>query len=418
MSVHDALKRNIPILAIAIVSILCINAMAEQAQPGFMQRDTLTGNWGGARDQLVEKGVKLDLEFTEYYQGMFSGDGNDDFESGGRGDILGSFDTTKLGLWGGGGLHTHLTYRFGDLSAFRGGALWPVSTGSILPLDEKDRLAATSIYLSQRFGDSASMLIGKINAVDLLAGDPFFGGWGNHRFMNLAFVAPPSGVVPPVIMGGVFNYRTAPYTLTFMVFDPLDRTGDYWPDDLFSEGVNLLLGGTWAGKVFGRPSSVGLTGTYSTEDKVDLGDIVLPPDLRTETKDGSYNISISMSHLLLESDAHPGKGLGIYGKAAVADGNPNPIKMSFIGGFAGHRLVPGRPDDVFGIGYFYYDFSDDLKSAVQPLLNFDHEQGIEIFYNLAVTPWFRVAADLQWIQPANSDNDNAWIGGLRANIRF
>ena len=262
------------------------------------------------------------------------------------------------------------------------------------------------------------MLVGKINAVDLLAGDPFFGGWGNHRFMNLAFVAPPSGLVPPVIMGAVANYRVAPYTLTFMVFDPDDRTSDYWPDNLFSAGVNLSLGGTWAGKVFSRSSSVGLTGAYSTADKVDLGDIALPPDLQTKTKDSSYNISISMSHLLLESGTHPGKGLGVYGKAAVADGNPNPIKTSFIGGFAGHRLVPGRPDDVFGIGYFYYDFSDDLKSAVQPLLTFDNEQGAEVFYNLAVTPWLRIAADLQWIQPANNDNDNAWVGGLRANIRF
>lgn len=154
----NVVNRKIPILSIAIVVIFCINAMAEEAEPGFMQRDTLTGDWGGLRDQFVEKGIKLDLEFTEYYQGMFSGNGNDDFEFGSRADILGSFNTTKLGLWNGGGLHTHLTYRFGDLQAFRGGALWPVSTGSILPLDEKDRLVTTSLYLSQRFGDSASLL--------------------------------------------------------------------------------------------------------------------------------------------------------------------------------------------------------------------------------------------------------------------
>lgn len=415
---NSVLNRELPLLALAIVFILCSSAMAEEAQPGLMERDTLTGNWGGLRDQLVERGVKLDLEITEYYQGMFSGDGNDDFEVGGRADILAGFDTAKLGFWEGGVFNTHLTYRGGDLPAFRGGALWPVSTGSILPLDEEDRLAATSIYLSQRFGDSASMLIGKINAVDLLANDPFYGGWGNRRFMNLAFVAPPSGVVPPVIMGTVFNYRMAPYTLTFMAFDPQDRTGDYWPDDLFSDGVNLSLGGTWAGKVFGRPSSVGLTGTYSTEDKIDLGDIALPPDLQTGTEDGSYSISINMSHLLLESATHPGQGLGLYGKAAIADGNPNPIESSFTGGFAGHRLVPGRPHDVFGIGYYLYNFSEDLKNATTPVLNFGDEQGVEVFYNLAVTPWFRIAADLQWIEPASADNDDAWVGGLRANMRF
>ena len=373
---------------------------------------------GGRADQLAEKGVRLDFEFTEYSQGMFSGDGNDDFEFGGRVDALVRFDTRKIGLWDGGGLHTHLTYRFGDLPAFRGGALWPVNTGSILPLDEKNSLVASSLYLIQGFGDSASLLLGKINAVDLLAADPFFGGWGNHRFMNLAFVAPPSGVVPPVIMGAVASYRAAPYTLTFMIFDPDDRTGDYWPDDLFSDGVNLSFGVTWDGDAFWRRTSINFTGTYSTEDQADLSEIVLPPELRTGIKDGAYNLSVKISHPRCEMSSHPGQGLEIYARAAIADGNPNPIETSFTGGFAGHRLVAGRPDDFFGIGYYYYDFSGDLKSAVQPLLNFDHEQGIEIFYNLAVTSWFRLAADLQWVSPASGDNDNAWIGGLRGNIRF
>ena len=417
---NNMVNRNTPILAmaIAIVVIFCINAVAEEAGPGVMQRDTLTGNWGGLRDDLLAKGVKLDLEFTGYYQGMFSGDGNDDFEFGSRADALLNFDTTRTGLWDGGGLHTHLTYRSGNLPAFRGGALWPVSTGSILPLGEEDNLVASSIYLSQRFGDSTSMLLGKINAVDLLAGDPFYGGWGNHRFMNLAFVAPPSGVVPPVIMGIVVNYRMDPYTLTFMAFDPQDQTGEYWFDDLFSDGVNLSLGGKWSGQAAGRPTSISLTGTYSTQESTDLSEIVLPPELQTGTKDGSFNVSITVTHRLLQSAVSPGQGLGFYGKAAIADGNPNPIESSFTGGFAGYHIVPGRPDDVFGVGYFRYNFSEDLKSATSSLISFENEQGVEIFYNFAVTPWFRLTADLQWIDPASGDNENAWIGGLRANVRF
>ena len=392
--------------------------MAEEAGPSLMQRNMLTGNWGGLRNQLLEKGVKLNLEFTEYYQGMFSGEGNDDFEFGGRADALVDFDTEKLGLWNGGGFHTHLTYRFGEIPVFRGGALWPPSTGSILPLGKEDDVVGTSLYLSQRFGGSASLILGKINAVDLLANDPFFGGWGNHRFMNIALVAPPSGVLPPVIMGAIFNYRIVPYNLTFMVYDPQDRTGDYWPDGLFSDGVNLSLGGTWAGNLFGRVSSINLTGIYSTEEKIDLREIALPPELRTGTKEWAYNISIKVTHLLLESATHPGQGLGFYAKGAVADGNPNPIEASLSGGFAGHKLVRGRPSDVFGIGYFYYNFSKDLKSALRPLFNFNDEQGVEIYYNLAVTPWFRVTADLQWLDPATGSIDDSWVGALRANVRL
>ncbi len=127
-------------------------------------------------------------------------------------------------------------------------------------------------------------MLGKINAVDLLAGDPFFGGWARDRFTNIAFVAPPSGVVPPTIMGAVLSHRIDAWSFTFMGFDPDDRTNDYWPDDLFDSGVNLSLGATWTGEIAGRTSSLGITGTYSTKVGADLSDLLLPPDIRADQR--------------------------------------------------------------------------------------------------------------------------------------
>ena len=46
------------------------------------------------------------------------------------------------------------------------------------------------------------------------------------------------------------------------------------------------------------------------------------------------------------------------------------------------------------------------------------EQGVELYYNYAVTPWFRVTADLQWIDPALAVNRQAWVASFRASIRF
>nr|WP_320192236.1 carbohydrate porin [uncultured Desulfobacter sp.] len=406
------------LLVISFAATLGTYAVAEESETDWLQRETLTGEWGGARDRLSEKGIKFEMEFTGYYQGTLSGDGYTGFDFGSRADSLISFNLEKLGLWKGGGFNTHLTYRSGDLPAFRGGALWPVNTGSIAPLGGEDSLVATSLYFTQRLTDSGLLFLGKINALDLLAGDPFFGGWGNHRFMNLAFTAPPSGVVPPVIMGAILSWRVAPYTVTFMIFDPNDHTDDYWFNDLFSAGVNLSLGVKWDGMVFKRTSSINLSATYSTEDSTDNSEILLPPDLKTGTKDGAYSISVQVNHLLLESSVTPGKGLGLYAKAAIADGNPNPIQGSFIGGFAGQRIVPGRPRDTFGIGYFYYNFSNELQSAVTPLITFENEQGIEVFYNIAVSPWLHITVDLQCIDPGTGGNADAWIGGLRTNIRF
>lgn len=113
-----------------------------------------------------------------------------------------------------------------------------------------------------------------------------------------------------------------------------------------------------------------------------------------------------------------GKGFGIYGRAAIADGNPNPVQSSFVVGFAGHGIVPSRPLDHFGIGYYFYNWSDDLRSATAGAFPIDDEHGVEIYYNLAVTPWFHISADLRWIHPAKGIYDDAWLGGLRANIMF
>lgn len=381
-------------------------------------REYLTGDWGGGRSALASRGVTLGLDVTGFYQGLLKGAGDDEFETGGRADLLFNVDTGKLGLWPGGGLHTHVEYRFGPLSASRGGALFPVNTGMVLPAGEKEEIVASSLYISQAFGKSVKLLAGKINAVDLLASDPFFGGWGTQRFMDIAFVAPPSGVLPPVIMGGLLSFSTAPYVWTVMVYDPNDRTSDYAPGDLFSDGVNLSAGVTWYGAMAGRSTSLNLTGIYSTKDGADFEDILLPPELKTEQKQGSYNVSVKFTHILAKSQQAAGKGLGFYGKAAIADGNPNPIRASFAGGLAGQAVIPSRPRDQFGIGYYFYNLSDVLQSTVSPLAQFNDEQGFELFYDCAISRWLHVAADLQWINPATGGNPTAVVGGLRARISF
>jgi len=103
-----------------------------------------------------------------------------------------------------------------------------------------------------------------------------------------------------------------------------------------------------------RPrSGAGVTATYSTAEGTDYTQIGLPPGSTTTTRKGSYNVAVELSHLLVESAGVPGKGLGLYAKAAIADGNRNPFRRSFVGGLAGHAIVPGRPLDWFGVGYFF-----------------------------------------------------------------
>jgi porin len=381
-------------------------------------RDTLGGDWGGMRSALGQQGIRFNFWATGFYQDMFKGTGNDDGGFGGRADLLINGDTGKLGLWDGGGLHAHVTYRGGDMPAFRGGALLPVYTSGLLPVGGEDKLVATSLYVSQRFGDATRAMLGKINVIDLLASHAFFGGWGTERFWNVAFVAPPSGVLPPVIMGGILTHSFAPYTLTAMVFDPNDQTTNYSLRHLFADGVNVSLGLARSGEIAGRKSGAAITATYSTAEGTDWTTIGFAPGSQTTKKKGSYNVAVDISHLLVESADVPGKGLGVYAKAAIADGNPNPVRGSFVGGVAGHAIVPGRPLDYFGVGYFFFNFSNELQNAVAQLASFNDEQGIEAYYAFVPAPWLRLTANLQYVNPAYGANPRVLVGGVRMRVEF
>ena len=89
-----------------------------------------------------------------------------------------------------------------------------------------------------------------------------------------------------------------------------------------------------------------------------------------------------------------------------------------FGGVSGRGLFRNRPNDTFGLGYFYVDFSDALQSTVNPFLKFQDEQGVEAFYNYAVADWLQVTGDLQYVDPALGDTENAFVGALRARLRF
>ncbi len=58
--------------------------------------------------------------------------------------------------------------------------------------------------------------------------------------------------------------------------------------------------------------------------------------------------------------------------------------------------------------------SDELPEFVQ----LGDEQGVEVFYNFAITPAFMITADLQVTDSAKNDIGNAVVGALRATLRF
>jgi hypothetical protein len=69
-----------------------------------------------------------------------------------------------------------------------------------------------------------------------------------------------------------------------------------------------------------------------------------------------------------------------------------------------------------GVGYFFTGVSDQLKTALSPIIPLHDVNGVELYYNMAVAKGFQLTTDLQVIEPADIRNDTALVFGLRGTI--
>lgn len=114
-------------------------------------------------------------------------------------------------------------------------------------------------------------------------------------------------------------------------------------------------------------------------------------------------------------------GWGLFTQFSIADKATSPIDRFATIGLGGNGLFKNRPHDEFGLAYSYTNLSEDLKDNIDLLphdgrLLSEHE--VELFYNLHLTPWFRLTGDLQYIRPTRPIADPAIIPGGRLQIRF
>jgi porin len=391
--------------------------------PGWLERDTLTGDWGGGRTWLKEHGITLKPRVTQFYQGLTAGEGDHGFEYGGKADLLFNADLGKLGLWNGFSMTVHAEYNYGESVNGRGGTIAPVNTALFVPgIEGADRFDLSSVYFGQTFGDSVSVVFGKMNMIDIAASKPFMGGAGIDSFWNTVFVAPPSGTVPPYLFGALLSVRTEPATFGLWIYDPNDVVNRSGFDNPFGDGITFRGSVDFPVTIAGRSGHQGFVALYSTKDGTDLErdphDTLIPPFPQgTSIKNSRYYFAYLFDQYLYQSKENPKEGVGLFGQFGISDGNPNKLYWMAFAGIGGTGLIPGRSRDNWGAGLYYAALSPDLKNSLESTMTIQNEYGFEVFYNFTVTPWFVLGADLQIISPSLAD-DTAVFPGLRAVITF
>jgi porin len=152
----------------------------------FWSRSTLTGDWGGFRNELAAKGVTIDMNITQIAQGVVNGGKSGAWQYGGRGDIVVNLDSQKLGLWPGGFFNLELEANWASSVNQNSGALMPVNTNQAFPLPPGDIFAVPAWNFAQFLSPYVGLSIGKLATITSTSGDmnEFAHGKGDTHFLH------------------------------------------------------------------------------------------------------------------------------------------------------------------------------------------------------------------------------------------
>jgi porin len=427
-------------------------------------RPRLTGDWFGIRDEMAKRGVTFDVDLLNTLQGVMTGGRDTAVGYWGTADYTLNVDTGKLGLWPGGFLKVHAMSGFGESVNTDAGALVPVNFAGILPSLAIDNQTSALMNLSfaQFLSPWFGVFAGKVEGFDGDANE--FADDYRTKFMNTGFDFNLVNVLAPLsaVGGGIILLPWQGAMFTLGVLDPSGRPTDTFGAP-FKDGVfvaaegrvtikpfgllgHQLVGFNWSNKertsLIQDPSNFArLLVQNSFPRLADPGPILrriverffpqlLVPTQALNTENESWALYYNFDQYLWSPKGDPTRGIGVFFRFGVSDGDANPIKYFYSAGIGGKGVVPGRPRDTFGIGWSRADFSKNLVPLLRDSLDLglNHEDTVELYYNAALTGWLNVSVDLQIVNPglkktlgsdgALKDVNTAVIGGLRVYTRF
>jgi porin len=402
-------------------------------------RPALTGDWGGVRNTLAEKGINLDVDLVQGVQGLNAGGSFRNHDSirypyGGHAEYRLNVDTGKLGLWPGGFLSLLGESQFGSyLQGKQTGALLPPNAAALYPIPFDDTTTLTSVVFTQFLAKWFGIYLGKL---DTFSGDmnAFAHEW-KTQFMNTGFGPNPVlfNTFPYSTLGaGVILLPTDAVQFTLTAGSPGGTANSAGFDDLFAEGVVLDAELRVGIKPFGLPGHQLIGGIYSSQtftslaqdprqaipiEEIIRGEIPLSnalSEVQISQTTGSWAAYYNFDQFLYTTTADGSEGIGIFGRIGLGNRNTNILEQFYSFGIAGQGMLPGRNLDRYGIGFYYTNLSNNLQEIILS----GSELGLEIFYNFAATHWLYVTPDIQVIEPAGKRATTAFLTGLRVQMKF
>jgi len=423
---------------------------AAQAAPDW-NAQTLTGDWGGARTRMSERGLSTGLLYTGDVLANLSGGTSRSAKYMDNIDLRFAFDLGKFAGWRGA---TALVHVISD----QGSGLNAHNVHSFMGVDNIEvNTNTTKLYqawIEQRAFDGRLSALAGVYAVnsefDVIESSAVL----LHPAFGTTAVLAQSGrngpsIFPTTAFGTRVKYQPNPAIYAQMAVldgvpgDPNNPQGTHIRlrrgDGAFliaeiglsPARLETAVAPDRSRRGAARPrereqteqapiSKVALGYWEYTARLPDLTDVDSAGNPLRRRSKGAYLLA---EQTLYREPQDAQQGLAAFASYAVAERNVNRIDYSLTAGLRYKGLLPGRDDDVLALGIARAHASAKFRQVLSletgaPTAS--AETAIELTYRVQLRPWFALQPVIQRIaRPGfGAASGTAWIAGLRTEVAF
>lgn len=406
---------------VVAVGLVASNVALAEEVPDW-GAETLSGNWGGVRSSLYDKGIAVELTHKSDAWSNVSGG----VARGGvvlmNSEAAVTLDMDKLAGWGGGSAFFQYHVQHGNQSINN-------YVGSFAGVDNIETGTSTGqffqAWLQQNSADDSLSLLAGLYAVDsefyvtdtsgLFLQPPY--GMSAEMAQAAGNNAPP--VFPMGALGMRLKYTGSGYYAQAAITDGVPGN----PNNPHGTQIRLDKGdGTLAVAEFGYTPEVE-DGRYNkialglwrytarANDSVDL-DVFGNPVLRNNQ--GAYVLA---ERTLMSEQNGSGQGLSGFVRFGMVNKDIHQVDWSGSLGLNYLGLLDGRDEDAAGIAVTTSHASTKyrLANAAEAA-----ETVVELTYRAQLQPWLSLQPSLQRIFNPNMDValPDAWVAGVRLEVAF
>lgn len=418
------------VLAIAATILFAGAGNAEEENPDW-DSTTLTGDWGGLRSDLSQRGVSLGFSHKSDVLANLSGGIARGTAWLGHTEASIDMDLEKLLGWDGTSAYIHYHSQLG--SKFNANYV-----GSFMGVDNIETGTNTAqfyhAWLQKSFADDTLSVLAGLYPVD----SEFYVTDTSGLFMQ-----PPYGMANDMAQSGQNGPPVFPLGALAVRVKYTPPGGDYYVQGAVTDGVpgdpgnpqgtHVKLGsgdGMLSIMEFGHTpqevesSSVGTEQMsfnktaigfwrYSTRFD-DLVDVDAGSNPIQRPSQGVY--FLAERTLMVEAD-HPAQGLSGFVRLGTASADVHQADWTASLGLQYQGLLAGRDDDIAGIAATLNHASSKYRLLAGADSN---EVDFEATYRAQVEPWLAVQPVLQYILHPNMDPalENVWVAGVRMEVTF